>query len=122
MKNLSSIDQRNFEAELGHFRLVNKKVQTFCQQLKFWFGHHNQIRKLNIKGSEWHPALQVSKTDCALMGMDALVLRNLNRVRVIPQLCSQEFWKSGGLQKLQDYDLKSFDRKVCSLLRSLENF
>ena len=54
MKNLSSIDQRNFEAELGHFRFINKKVQTFCQQLKSWFGHHNQIRKLNIKGSEWH--------------------------------------------------------------------
>ena len=121
MRNLSSIDHRNFEAELGHFRLVNKKVQNFCQQLKSWFGHHNQIRKLNIKGSEWHPALQVNQTDCVIMGMDELVLRNLNRVRVIPHLCSEEFWKSGGSKKLRDYDLKSFDRKVCSLLRSLEN-
>ena len=121
MKNLSFTDQRNFEAELGHFRVINKKVQTFCQQLKSWFGNHNQIRKLNIKGSEWHPALQVSQTDCALMNMDALVLRNLNRVRAIPNLCSEEFWKSGGSQKLRDYNLKSFDRKVCSLLSSLDN-
>ena len=134
IQKMSSIEQRSFEAELGHFRLINKKVQTFCQslhmsktlltdieQLTFWFGHQNQIRKLSIKSSEWHPVLQVSQTDCVLMNMDALVLRNLNRARVLPHLCSEEFWKSGGSQKLREYNLKSFDRKICSLLNSVDN-
>ena len=135
----SSKDYNNLNTEFGHFRLIREKVQSFCERYKyvrgmtdlstnatqilFWFKRIRiQSQSLSIPESEWHPTFQVSPTDCVIMNMDTLVLRNLNRARAIPYLC-KELWQPNaaeGIQKLRKYSILSFDRNVCSLIDEID--
>ena len=132
LSNMSAMERKDFEAELGQFRMTNRKVQTFCQslnmsktlpsditQLKSWFQPQRHVQALTIKASRWHYVIRISQSDCVIMNMDPLILRNLNRVRALPFLCTNEFWKSAELIK-SVYKLQTFDKNICSLLHLMK--